>query len=325
MHNRRLILVAIAMLLTAGAVWYFAGRALLLEYGSSRMSADSTHDDPENARLRQRATELAHGINCNVDIVAAEELFRIAYENGDALAGGHLYMILRQRPNDDIQWNRVKWIWDESREAIIGEAFKGNPEARYLFSKRQINYVGDNPRLLASVRKELTQSSDDGYLPAMVERGFQHEKGILWERDLDEAMRWLSMARDQGGTYAIGGMGIITSFESYSGFNVEQALALLEEAGDRNDATALMRLGDLFYRGQFVEQDLQRALDCYSRATRHGGSAALVDVARMRMRGEGCSIDLAAARGAIELSLAYSENEAKLELLAELEGLEAAD
>ncbi|MEZ5337582.1 MAG: tetratricopeptide repeat protein [bacterium] len=322
MDTRKLVGTLIALCLLALVVWYFVARASFLEYALSKSRSQSANTEPGNMELRERGTALLHGINCPIDKAAAEQMFRQAYENGDKLAGGQLYMILRDKPNNPEQWKSVKALWDEYKWHVATEAYHGNPEARYLWCMRNHSFANENPDVVRSIREELPEACRSGYPPALYMRGYLLNKGSVWDKDLDEATRWFRATHEAGCTRGTGGMGIVYSQQDYSGYDPQLALDFLRQAGNRGHDWALLRLGDMHAAGLGIEPDPPLAREYYRRSAESGSTFAMIKLSLMLMRGEGGDIDLPQARSYLDAALSYGDSGRNQDALAELEKLE---
>ena len=255
----------------------------------------STHDDLQNQKTRQEATNLNLGINCNIDRPAAEQLYRKAYANGDKLAGMHLYNLLRNSSDYMAYEEECHEIWEESSSTLFKLMEESYPEAIYLYARSYI-HEDDNPTVVEHREYACDFAADAGYVPAYSLLGSMHEFGKVSKPDLDTAHYWYSESMAVGNTIGITGLGRLYTNEEFSDFNPEKGIVLLQKASNRGDRFAALRLGEVFELGIGVIPDYGQAIEYYSKAAALGLGQATINLIRMNLEGLGQETDIDLAR-----------------------------
>ena len=123
-----------------------------------------------------------------------------------------------------------------------------------------------------------------GYCPAQAELGYKYLHGILFPKDYEQAMRWLTAAADQGdaasmtnlATMYMYGTGAQTNGKKGIGFpkSEKDALPWYRKGVEMGDMGAAILLGDCYENGRGVKKDLEEARRLYELAAAGDGEEA---------------------------------------------------
>jgi TPR repeat protein len=129
--------------------------------------------------------------------------------------------------------------------------------------------------------KKLRLLAERGSRMSMVYLGDAHEKGIGTKPSLLQAQIWYERAAQGGsvfGSYKLGRY-------YFKLKNYEKAAEALKIGASREYMPCIIQLGRMHLRGQGVEKDIGKALDCLERASKHNYAFAKHDLAALLIRG----------------------------------------
>jgi TPR repeat protein len=145
-------------------------------------------------------------------------------------------------------------------------------------------YVEPDPQ---AARQYFLAAAERGLSIAQVAIGSMLMADLGGEPDMQEAVRWLTAAANQGHTSAMKMLAILDLESSDAGasIDIKTVIFWLQKAADGKDAQALQMLGDIYLKGQGVEKDENRAVECYEQAARLGYHGAHNTLAHMYGKG----------------------------------------
>lgn len=132
-------------------------------------------------------------------------------------------------------------------------------------------------------------AAEKGSVPAMGNIGAYFFNGTHQEKDYVQAEKWLAKAVENGSTSAfaytkladIYFYGYVTGTPDYA-----KAQPLYEKASADGDQAASTQLGNIYYQGYGVEQDIQKADEYFTLASEQGNSHASVYIADRCLEGK---------------------------------------
>lgn len=132
-------------------------------------------------------------------------------------------------------------------------------------------------------------AAEKGSVTAMGNIGSYFFDGTHQEKDYVQAEKWLAKALENGSTYApvyrrladIYFYGYVTGTPDYA-----KAQPLYEKASADGDQGASTQLGNIYYQGFGVEQDIQKADEYFTLASEQGNSHASVYIADRCLEGK---------------------------------------
>lgn len=215
----------------------------------------------------------------------AEQWYRRAAQLEYAPAEFNLGLLLMAEPGR--QEEGAQWI----RRSALG----GWPQAMLRLGIQHLEGQGvaKDP---AEAQAWLTKAADQGLPEANFFLGRMSEKGIGTSKDRTRALAYYREAAEGdvveallylGARYLDGGLGEKSP---------EKALALYRHgADDLGNGALQVALGELYERGEAVEQDYQRAMSWYQRAAAGGFADAFTKLGFLHERGLGVAKDEAKA------------------------------
>jgi TPR repeat protein len=143
-------------------------------------------------------------------------------------------------------------------------------------------YVEPDPQ---AARRYFLAAAERGLSIAQLAIGSMLMADLGGEPDMREAVRWLTAAADQGHTSAMKMLAILDLQSSDTGalINMKTVISRLEKAAEGRDAQALHMLGAIYFEGQGVEKDEERAVEYYEQAARLGYHSAHKTLAHIYM------------------------------------------
>lgn len=134
--------------------------------------------------------------------------------------------------------------------------------------------------------KDLIADAEHGDSKAQLSLAYRYRDGKGVKRDYAKAMRWAHRAADRGDANAMDFVG----FSYLSGVGVnrcpEIAVGYFRAAGGKS-ATAAFNLGQCYFAGQGVDQDIPKALETWKKAAKLGSGRAASTAAMAYLSGEG--------------------------------------
>jgi TPR repeat protein len=153
--------------------------------------------------------------------------------------------------------------------------------------------------------KDLIAHAEQGDARAQLSLAYCYRDGKGVTRDYSQAMHWAHCAADQGDPNAMDFLG----FAYLSGVGVNRSPEIAAgyfRAAAGKSATAAFNLGQCYFGGQGVDQDIPKALEIWKRAAELGSGRAASSAAMAYLSGEGVKPDpveaLRLAKRAAELS-----------------------
>ena len=143
--------------------------------------------------------------------------------------------------------------------------------------------------------KDVAASATSGDIAAQISLAYRYRDGTGVKKDYAEAMRWAHLAADQGDAAAMDFVG----WMFFSGLGVEHKPVIAAgyfKAAASKSAQAGWNLGQCYFGGQGVDQDVRKALEVWKRAADMGHGRAASTAAMVYLAGEGVAPDLAEAR-----------------------------
>lgn len=129
----------------------------------------------------------------------------------------------------------------------------------------------------------------------------QYELGVLcingWgvEQDIEGGSMWLKRAADAGFFMAMDDLGVLYKERALGKGKEKDAWSYFLRATGLGYRGGEFHLGECYYEGIGVEQDLEKAVTCYKRALAHGSMEAADALGTMAVLGEGMPADEKAA------------------------------
>lgn len=129
----------------------------------------------------------------------------------------------------------------------------------------------------------------------------QYELGVLcingWgvEQDIEGGSMWLKRAADAGFFMAMDDLGVLYKERALGKGKEKDAWSYFLRAAGLGYRGGEFHLGECYYEGIGVEQDLEKAVTCYKRALAHGSMEAADALGTMAVLGEGMPADEKAA------------------------------
>jgi uncharacterized protein len=142
--------------------------------------------------------------------------------------------------------------------------------------------------------KDVIAGAASGDIAAQISLAYRYRDGTGVKKDYAEAMRWAHLAADQGDAGAMDFVG----WMFFSGLGVEHnptvAVGYFKAAAGTS-AQAAWNLGQCYFGGQGVDQDVPKALEVWRKAAAMGHGRAASTAAMVYLAGEGVAPDLVEA------------------------------
>ena len=138
----------------------------------------------------------------------------------------------------------------------------------------------------ANALKNLIQKATDGDVRAQLELAVRYRDGKGTAKDSKEAMRWAHLAADGGDAAAMDFVGYAFLRGDLVKRNPEVAFAYFEAAAGKSAAGA-WNLGQCYFGGQGVVQNIPKALETWKQAAALGHGRAASTAAMAYLSGEG--------------------------------------
>jgi len=163
---------------------------------------------------------------------------------------------------------------DSARKVFERLAGEGVPAAQYDLGVMHLR--GEMPR---SSRSEavrwMTLAAQNGFVLAMIDLGRLYEtRGLLAKQDLPESNRWYLRAAEAGSTDAQAALGTAYYLGRGVPKDMAQAARWFREAAKGGDVGTQYLLASMYESGDGVPQDLRLARYWYDIAARNGDVAA---------------------------------------------------
>ncbi len=161
--------------------------------------------------------------------------------------------------------------------------------------------------LLALLMGHVTFAEDSHELNALMKDAMQgdaekqlslayhYRDGKKGERDLALALQWAHKSADQGNTAAMDFVGYAYLTGRGVEMNEKVAFGYFHAAAQESEQAA-KNLGDCYFSGRGITQDIPKALKAWGLAARKGNAKAAVEAAMVYLSGEGIPADPAEAR-----------------------------
>lgn len=138
------------------------------------------------------------------------------------------------------------------------------------------NYAnfGDSEEVL----EDLRCLADEGNIAALNLMGALYVSGVLVEKDLHEALKWLLKGAEKGDPRSMMDAASVYDYPDFDGADDEKSEALLRKSADAGYPEALYSLGRDYYEGVHEERDIRKAYELMERAAKAGYSVSAVDM-----------------------------------------------
>lgn len=162
-------------------------------------------------------------------------------------------------------------------DCLKKSAEQGNSNAAYRLGKIYLdpNYVGYS---LDLGLKYLQQSADKNFTPAIVKLGMLHSTKDSSLYDPEMAMKYFQTAFSNGyedkNGYVLLRMGTLYADVNFSSFDMNMALAYIEDAAQRNNTYAMVKLAKCYLYGIGVEEDRGHAIEWLNKAAQLDNESA---------------------------------------------------
>ncbi len=117
------------------------------------------------------------------------------------------------------------------------------------------------------------------------------DEGRGGESGAAEAVKWYSLAAEQGSVEAMNALGVMYGAGRGVPQDYEASRACFQKAAELGDAKAQNNLGIIFDNGQGVEQDFAEAAKWYAMAAKQGHAEAQFLLGHMHLKGQGVAED----------------------------------
>jgi TPR repeat protein/uncharacterized caspase-like protein len=184
-------------------------------------------------------------------------------------------------------------------ERMLAEAARDFPPFCSQVGSFYWNELGDalpKPEAVAQGLAYWRRAVELGDVEAMAVLGVNYFHGLHVPKDLDEAVKWLSMAASRGNKESIMDLGFLyLGLEDRSRRDGEKALQWFSRAAEQGDRIAIQCMADLDRDGEDIPQDLLRALALYRRLAEEGDRDGMVRLGELYEKGLGVPQSLSEA------------------------------
>ncbi len=142
----------------------------------------------------------------------------------------------------------------------------------------------------------LILASVTGYVKAQAELGYKYLNGILFPKDYDNAMRWLTAASDQGDLDSIVNLATMYLFGYGTKTDGARARELLQKAVDAEYPAAGRFMGISYEKGIGLPKDYEEAVKWYRWGAERGDAGSAFLLGDCYENGSGVKKDLNEAR-----------------------------
>lgn len=279
---------------------------------------------PAVARIEKQAQrgsgaaqgDLAKALEARGEWEAAVDFYRAAYIQGrlDGPALAHLADLLCEG-RVEAEPGETLALYQKAIDAGDGAAEAGL--ARAYFEGR-----GGVRRDATAGRKVLERGAASGHVVAILELGRRYEEGDGLGRDPGKALALYAKSKDREVVLAraqllASGQGVrrdtklaATLLEGPARAGWFPAVDELLELANIGEVAAEVTVGDMYLRGQGMEQDAVEAARWYTAAADHGDPRALYALGQLYLRGEGVDADPVRARALFTRASAAGSAEA---------------
>lgn len=150
-----------------------------------------------------------------------------------------------------------------------------------------------------------------GYCPAQAELGYKYLHGILFPKDYEQAMRWLTAASEQGDAASMTNLATMYMNGRGAQTNGKKAAELLEKAFGLGFAPAARFIGLCCEKGIGYPKSAEEAFSWYQKGADLGDMGSAVLLGDAYEHGKGTAKDLEKARHWYELAAAGEGEEAE--------------
>ncbi len=293
-------------------------------------------EDATNTQIKTVSPEVARAVEALKadDVPRAAAFLRSAAENGDPAAQALLGQIY-------LDGKGIQQDLYEAGRWLRSAAANGEPSGAYALATvtadGTLTPPGMDPNDANAREREATRlflvAADAGSLPAMVETGLRHARGIGTDPSIPEAARWFRTAAEKGSPDAQFNLGVLYAAGSLSDGSPDHAaarrwfelaaaqghpdaqynlgLAAAQGLGQPVDnvtaarwftpaaaqgmADAQSALAYLTYQGLGTTKDEAKAATLYQKAADQGHLIAQNRLARLYVMGRGVTADMAEA------------------------------
>ena len=224
-------------------------------------AADQGHTEAEHM--------FAHCLKCGVGIRYSNPDYALKYFLSSAKKG-HVLSMIELCKMYSRELSCEKWDFDKAFYWIKKAAETGNTEAEYMLGKILVkgfamDFGKDFKKTNATEGVEwLKKAAEKGYLFAAETLGDIYYEGTGVEKDLKCALFWY----EKGGKDRNGDSFLKLGEISFADGDYKKAFEYFTKADRLYCKGAMKRLGDCYYRGYGVEQDLDKALEYYITAAK---------------------------------------------------------
>lgn len=262
---------------------YYYGEDVEQDYAKAVEYYTKAAEQQSDYAQNQLAICYEQGLGVEVDAEKAKKLYEQAAEQGNADA---MYNLGRMCFNEEYYVRAVEWF-QKAEEA-------GNEEVLVFLGKMYHWRVGVKYNDDKEMEYYLKQSSLDAHdALSLYSIGVKYFDGKYKEQDYEKVIKCLEKVTDLflPARYRLGGC-----YEKGLGVAVDldKAVSFYEDAGNGGFIKAMLKLGDIYFAGEIVEQDIQQGIGWYKKAITNSSVGALYgfsELAQKYYNGEGVKKD----------------------------------
>lgn len=167
----------------------------------------------------------------------------------------------------------------EAMDLIIGAASVGYPDAQY--------FVGlvDEKSLPVQAREWFRKAAEAGHVKAARKLALMLEEGRGGAVDKEGALKWHKVAAEGGMAKSAVEVARVTEKEGPA--EIKEAVKYYEKAAESGDSEADIRLGDIYFKGGGIQQNLYQAYKYYLAAAQLKNPKAYFKLGYCYERGHG--------------------------------------
>ncbi|TCM59282.1 TPR repeat protein [Acinetobacter calcoaceticus] len=184
-----------------------------------------------------------------------------------------------------------------------------------LSEAEMVNYKNQYHSAIATGKDQhaymiLKKLSEKGDLFSTNELGGFYELGVYVEEDLEQALKLYAEAGNKNYIPAKYNVGRIRFQQG----RYEEAASILNDAADNNDAPAINLLGVMYQNGFFYEKNLKKSLELYAKSAKMGNPDAQFNLGQLLFSGDQVKQDYEKAYYWYRLSADQGYTLAKIQL-----------
>jgi TPR repeat protein len=190
----------------------------------------------------------------------------------------------------------IQKLAEQGDEAAIGSlrqkfqisASQGDPAAQYEMGRMYSQ--GDwMPKDKQKAVYWYQKAAKQGSAEAQYNLGMMYYQGDGVTQDFQTAFKWFKKAAEQGHAKAQQNLAAMTQAGHVQAD--ERSLAEIEKAAEQGEAEAQFNLGLMYYQGDGVTQDYQKAYEWFQKAAEQGSAVAQTNLGVMYYQGDGVTQD----------------------------------